>query len=129
MIAPIWDQLSTMAAELAPLDALSKKQMMLLKNSAIQMQNYFEANEELREDVERLQIDCKKYRNAIAHMGESCRELGLYAVKNSHEFGDHSFVRDNAPHINLMANLGFAEYGTPERPRPSKMLRQSQAKP
>jgi hypothetical protein len=116
-MTPLWDELSETADRLAVDGQVSIKDLRTLRAAAVQMGNWFEANQELREERDRLQADNATYRAALNSINEAASLVASLAGTTAHEMGDATFARDFAPFINLMGiHHKDPDYGTPTKP-------------
>ena len=113
----LWDELEALADKLAIAGQVSLPDLRTLRAASVQMGNWFEANEDLRERLRLLEIDNLKYRVALQSVQEVASMVARYAGLEAHEFGDDSFARDLAPFKNIMVVNGVEPYAKPKRPK------------
>jgi hypothetical protein len=110
---PLWDELEELADRLAVAGQVKLPDLRTLRAASVQMGNWFEANQELREQVDMLKADCIKYRMALGRVKDSMTVVARHAGLEAHEINDDDFARDFSPFINLMNLHGDPDYGPP----------------
>ena len=117
MAQPLWDELEQVADRLAVAGQVALPDLRTLRAAAVQMGNWFEANQDLRTRLAALEIDNLKYRVALQNVQDASSMVARYAGLEAHEFGDDSFSRDLAPFKNIMVANGVEPYAKPKRTR------------
>jgi len=105
MTTPIWQQLEDLSDKLGIEGKLTSAQMKLMRSCSMQLENWYVAVQEMREERDLAREDCTKYHQAMMQVGEVMRIGSQYLVKESHEKGDQTFARDFSSHINIMGGL------------------------
>jgi len=112
----LWDELEEMADRLAVAGQVKLPDLRTIRAASVQMGNWFEANQDLREQAEQLKADSLKYRTALGQVKDAMTMVARHAGLAAHEFGDDDFARDFSPFINLMNRHGDLDYGPPGKP-------------
>lgn len=115
MSKPLWDEVEELADKLAIQGHVLQKDMRTMRAAAVQMSNWFEACQDLRERLQAIEIDNLRYRTALKNMQEVTSMAARYAGLEAHEFSDGSFARDLAPFKNIMAGYGVEPYAKKKR--------------
>lgn len=111
---PLWLQLEA-AIKTLSLDADSAK---LLKHCRAQLENWFEANAELREENERLHADCKRMHEGLIKIDAASKEFFGMAYEAMPINPYATSAKDHTSHVNLMATHHHdPDYGKPTKPR------------
>ena len=115
---PLWEELENMADKLAVAGMVELKDIKTMRAAAVQMENWFEANQEAFADIDRHKADIVNYRAALKNINSALSDVSRYAGVEGHEMGDSTFARDFAPWANLMAGAHCdPDYGKPEKPK------------
>ena len=112
---PLWDELGDLADKLAVAGSVSMPDLRTIRAAAVQMGNWFEANQEYREQIQQLQADSLKYRAALVSIKESLRIVAAHANSEAFELMPDDFARDFAPFRNIMAFHKIEPYHKPKR--------------
>lgn len=113
----LWDELEQVADRLAVAGLVALPDLRTMRAASVQMGNWFEGNEDLRERLKALELDNLKYRIALQSVQEATSMVARYAGLEAHEFSDESFARDLAPFKNIMVANGVEPYAKPKRTR------------
>ncbi len=113
----LWEELEQVADRLAVAGQVTLPDLQTLRAASVQMGNWFEGNEDLRERLKALEIDNLKYRVALKSVQEAARVMSRFAGLEAHEISDDSFARDFAPFNNIMVANGVEPYAKPKRAR------------
>jgi len=113
---PLWMQLENRINILdVDLDANTKS---LLKHCRAQLENWFEANTELREENERLHADCKRMHEGLIKIDRASTEIYGLAFGAMPVNPYATAPKDYSAHANLMATAhSDPDYGKPTKPR------------
>lgn len=115
MRVTLWDELEELADKLATEGKVALPDLRTMRAASVQMGNWFEGNEDLRERLRLLEIDNLKYRVALKTLNDVLGMSAKYASLEAHEFGDDSFSRDLAPFKNIMVANGVEPYAKKKR--------------
>lgn len=118
MTTPLWDELNVLADELA--GSLPKSKLMILRGAAIQMENWFEANQEAFEQIDMLRTDRDAYRAALLFMASQLEAFSKKANEAAFAFSPDAFARDFTSHVNLMSAFGVEPYAKNKRSKSAK---------
>lgn len=113
---PLWVQLENRIKILGrDLDPATQT---LLKHCCAQLENWFEANVELREENERLHADCKRMHEGLIKIDAASTEL-FGMTMSAMPLNPYATVsKDYSSHANLMATGHHdPDYGKPTKPR------------
>ena len=118
---PLWDELSKAADMMALAGVLDRPTLQILRASAVQMENWFVANAELREENAAAIKRINEQDTAL----RSLADVFFHAAKFArHEITLDAFgtgVIDKVPYLNAMAAHGSDSIGAPVKQRKRKV--------
>jgi hypothetical protein len=103
MTTPLWDELAEIADR--HISTLSKCELMTLRSAAIQMENWFFANQEAFEEIDALTKERNADRAMMIELGTHLEAFSKKAREAAFHFSPDVFARDYTSHINLMGGL------------------------
>ena len=103
MTTPLWDELAELADKHA--GTLPKKDLMVIRAAAIQMENWFVANQEAFDEIDALTRERNAYRAMLIELGTHLEAFSKKAREAAFHFSPDTFARDYTSHINLMGGL------------------------
>lgn len=111
---PLWEQLDAKIKQLQ----IDKDSHTLLKHCRAQLENWFEANTELRKENERLHADCKRMHEGLIKIDRATSEIYGLAFGAMPINPYDTSAKDYSSHVNLMATAhSDPNYGKPTKPR------------
>ena len=119
-MTPLWDELSEAADTMALAGVLDRPTLQILRAAAVQMENWFIANAELREENAAAIKRINEQDTAL----RSLADVFFHAAKFArHEITLDEFgtsVIDKVPYLNAMAAHGRDSIGAPVKQRKKK---------
>lgn len=117
---PLWDELADLADRLACAGQVALADLKTIRAAAIQMENWFEGNRDLRTENEAARAMVLQQDTALQVLGELFDESAKFCRKEMTLAGFSERVVDKAPFRNIMAAYGLDEVGVP---LPAKRVR------
>ncbi len=119
---PLWDELSELADTLALAGKVDKPMLQTLRAAAIQMENWFIAVQELREEKDAAMKRVHAQDTALHALVDVFHHAAKFA---RHEITMDAFgtgVADKVPFRNIMSAHGLDSVGAPLPPRRKKKI-------
>jgi hypothetical protein len=122
MTRPLWQDLAEAADTLALAGKVDKPTLQLLRASAVQMENWFIGNSELREELAEASQRIGQQDQALQALADTLQHAARFArlEVTMDEFGEA--VRDKAPFANIMAHYGRGSVGEPAKAKRRKAV-------
>lgn len=110
---PLWEELQDLADDLLRWNKVDKAQLQTLRAAAVQMENWFVANTELREENCDALARIQQQDNALHALADVFHHAAKFARGETTLDAFGTGVIDKAPFLNAMAAHGRDSVGSP----------------
>ena len=117
---PLWDELRETADDLLSWNKVSKQQLQVIRAAATQMENWFIANAELREENEACIKRILEQDEALHALADVFFHAAKFARREITLDAFGTSIVDKAPFTNVMAAHGLDSIGAPVKRRINK---------